>query len=297
MKDNSGMHSERARCAARLVVFGLLVSLGCATQEGVVAPDGYRFPTTRAELRSVFATSGELEEFLRTAEVTQMERLGTGITQPYRITLVRGDIKLRASWKTVDVFSRLERFADGTHEMNFRDSYRHEIAAYELDKLLGLSMVPPAVERSVRGKRGCAQLWIEGARTLTDVIESGREDLHVEPWTSKLRTVRLFHQLVSDSDWKNNDNTLVDGDGSVYVIDSSRAFRLGEELVAHDSVKRFSRSLLDRLRALTPQLLDATLRRWLSEDRISSLLARRDLILRRAEALAEQYGEAAVLVP
>ena len=33
-------------------------------------------------------------------------------------------------------------------ELEFQDSWKTEIAAYELDKLLGLGMVPATVERS-----------------------------------------------------------------------------------------------------------------------------------------------------
>ena len=33
------------------------------------------------------------------------------------------------------------------------ESYKSEIAAYELDKLLGLDMIPPTVERRVQGER------------------------------------------------------------------------------------------------------------------------------------------------
>ena len=43
----------------------------------------------------------------------------------------------------------------------FFESYRAEIAAYELDKLLGLSMVPPTVERKVKGETGSAQMWVD----------------------------------------------------------------------------------------------------------------------------------------
>ena len=32
---------------------------------------------------------------------------------------------------------------------NLKDHYKNEIAAYELDKLLGLGMVPPTVERKI----------------------------------------------------------------------------------------------------------------------------------------------------
>ena len=43
----------------------------------------------------------------------------------------------------------------------FRESYKSEIAAYELDKLLKMDMVPPTVERQIDGSNGAAQQWVE----------------------------------------------------------------------------------------------------------------------------------------
>ena len=43
----------------------------------------------------------------------------------------------------------------------FWQSYEAEIAAYELDKLLKLDMVPPTVERLLQGNTGSARLWVE----------------------------------------------------------------------------------------------------------------------------------------
>ena len=34
------------------------------------------------------------------------------------------------------------------------DHYLHEVAAYELDKILQLDMVPPSVERVIEGHQG-----------------------------------------------------------------------------------------------------------------------------------------------
>ena len=38
--------------------------------------------------------------------------------------------------------------------VDFADSYKHEIASYELDKLLGTGLVPPTVERTFGGTEG-----------------------------------------------------------------------------------------------------------------------------------------------
>ncbi len=48
----------------------------------------------------------------------------------------------------------------------FWESYKSEIAAYELDRLLGMDMVPPTVERRVGHDLASVQLWVEGCRLL-----------------------------------------------------------------------------------------------------------------------------------
>ena len=88
----------------------------------------------------------EIEEFLRTAEVIEHEDIGVGVTRPMKLVLSDGQTTLAASWKTVDERRRgIVRLADGTTERNFRDSYAFEVAAYELDKLIGTNLVPVTV--------------------------------------------------------------------------------------------------------------------------------------------------------
>ena len=77
----------------------------------------------------------EVEDLLRTAEIKAFEPIGQGKTNPWRITLRNGDEKL----------SRSRRAATGRWE-----SFTAEVAAYELDKILGLNMVPPTVVRRIK---------------------------------------------------------------------------------------------------------------------------------------------------
>ena len=60
---------------------------------------------------------------------------------------------LRASTRGAHRPSGLEATA-ARCDAGFQDSYKAEIAAYELDKLLTLDMVPPAVERVLQGIKG-----------------------------------------------------------------------------------------------------------------------------------------------
>ena len=57
---------------------------------------------------------------------------------------------------------------------NFSDSWKNEVAAYELDKLLGTRLVPPTVERTISGSKGSLQMWVEGVMTEADRQDCNR---------------------------------------------------------------------------------------------------------------------------
>src|SRR5690349_13795630 len=85
----------------------------------------------------------EVEQFLKKGRIVAKEPLGAGVTGSLKVTVQQGDKKQFAVLKTVDQKRPgLQPNAAGELELDFQDSWRTEIAAYELDKLLGLGMVP-----------------------------------------------------------------------------------------------------------------------------------------------------------
>ena len=269
------------------VVTGALAALLSSTQPAT-AGSGQLDPPVDP-LRGAAA-----ETFLRTAEVVDKEPLASGVTRSWRLTLRQGDRQARAAWKTIDEYSHVQRFERGMPELGFRDTWKHEVAAYELDKILGLGLVPPTVERRIGRDTGALTLWIEDAMT-----EAGRREKGLDPpdqaqWNREIYNVRLFRQLTYDTDFRNINNLLVGSDFHVWAIDHSRAFRTREELLPAMELDRFSREVLDRLRALTEKELDRSLGRWLTGLQIRSLLKRRDRIVAEADRLIAERGEAAL---
>ncbi len=238
----------------------------------------------------------EAEEFLRTAEIIDRENIPVGVTDPQRLTLTDGTHTARAVWKTIDEYRPIKRFYDGgPPELGFRDSYKNEIAAYELDKVLGFGFVPTTVARELRRTEGSVQMWIEGC-----ITEGARRRQELEPadpleWARQVYDVRLFHQLIYDADYENLSNILVDEDFRQWSVDHSRAFRTQGRLMNADYLRRFSRRHLDSLRTLTPEVLEEKLGAWLSAGQRQGLLERRDLILEHVERLITEQGERAVL--
>jgi len=204
----------------------------------------------------------EAEEFLKTAKVVDRKPLGTGVTRPDRLTLTDGRRTCRGLWKTIHERKLgLQRLEAGGIEFDFRDSWKSEVAAYELDKLLGLGLVPPTVERRVEGRTGSLQLWVEGAMTDADRREKGLEAPDAEAWNAQMYRIRLLHQLTYNTDFRNARNVLLDPSFRLYAVDSSRAFRIQTKLLNPDDLVRFSRAAIDKLRALDRPTLVARLGR------------------------------------
>src|SRR5882724_10126398 len=92
-------------------------------------------------------TKEQIKQFLLTARVVKSEHTKKGITDPWRLTLTDGTVTHDASFQAIDEHTVRKQLARGT-ELNFVDSYKYNIAAYQLAELLGLDdMLPVYVER------------------------------------------------------------------------------------------------------------------------------------------------------
>ncbi len=237
----------------------------------------------------------EAEAFLRSARVVDRKPLGEGVTHSDKLTLSDATRTLHGVWKTINVHTPGQQRMEFGWEFDFRDSWKNEVAAYELDKLLGLGLVPPTVERHLDGRTGSLQLWVEQA-----ISEDARKKQKLQPphpprWNDQLYNLRLLHQLTYNTDFHNSHNVLVDRAFKVYAIDNSRAFRVQKELMAPDDLQCFSRTVLERLRGLDEPMLKERLGAWLDRMQIESLLARRDVILGIVDKRVKEKGEGAVL--
>jgi hypothetical protein len=264
----------------------VLLLVGSACLSPVVAQEHGGLPLT-----------GEAAEtFLRTAEVVRKKGIGRGITQPHQYTLSDGTRTHKAVWKTIDEFKRgVTSLEGGGVFIDFADSYKHEIAAYELDKLLGTGLVPPTVERTFGRTTGSLQMWVEGAKTEGDRKREKLVPPDPQAWNEQMYKVRLLHQLTYNTDYRNIHNVLFDPSFRVYAVDFSRAFVSYGDLRSEKELVRFSRSFLEALKALDRPTLDARLGRWLRGPQIGGLLKRRDKILAVAARRVQEQGEAAVL--
>src|SRR4051794_27559029 len=96
-------------------------------------------------------SDSDIEKFLQSARVLSSASIGQGVTKASRATLSLGGRVHDAQIQPISV--KLNDLYDPAgNPVPWRDDYRHNIAAYKLDRLLGLNIVPPTVER-VTGKQ------------------------------------------------------------------------------------------------------------------------------------------------
>lgn len=267
-----------------LSLCALVTLSACRALAGAQAPT----PPPALEL-----SCAEMEAFLQTAKIVAQKDIPVGVTTPSRATLDDGKRRHDASVQTVDIRKTSFQTPKGT-ELNFRDSWQFNVAGYELAKMLELNMVPPYVERKVKGVPASLSWWINDAMMEKDRFQKKTTPPDMRKWNDELYAARIFHQLIADTDF-NMTNALITKDWRFWMIDFSRAFRLTKTLLGPKELTKTDRKLLTNLRGLTADLLQQRLGRWLSKREIEAVVARRDLIVRFFDSEVATKGEAAVL--
>jgi hypothetical protein len=236
----------------------------------------------------------DMEQFLFTARVLQRKGLSRGVTNSQRATLDDGKLRHDAHIQTVDISKTSFETVRGT-EFNFRDSYKYNMAAYELDKLLELNMVPVSVERKVGGQMAAVTWWVDDVA----VTELDRKKKKMEPpdlknWNQQMYVCRVFDQLIYNTD-RNLGNLVITKDWKIWMIDHTRAFRRMKDLQNPKNLVQCDRRLLAKLRGLDKDVLNQKLGRYLTSMEIDAILGRRDKIVKFFDEQIARNGEAAVL--
>ncbi len=224
-----------------------------------------------------------LEESLRTAKIAKIDDIGIGVTKPKRAYFAAGGPVASASWKPL----RPGRYN------GYWESYKSEIAAYELDKVLGMDMVPPTVERTVSGEPGAATIWVAPVR-MFKVGENTASIPNRANWDRQVRKMKLFDNLIHNPD-RNAGNLLIDPSGNLILIDHSRAFESQRGLVT--KLERYDRDLWTRIDEITPEALTAAVQKYLTGGEIKAMLDRREAMRAELKKLLASKAAAQVLVP
>lgn len=235
-------------------------------------------------------TRAQEEEFLLKAKVVKTRSAPKGVTNTIRATLDDGRLTHQASIQCIDEFRTRFEAATGGVELNFKDSWKFNVAAYKLDQMLGLNMIPVTVERRYRGSPCSFTWWIDDVQM--DEVERKRKQIpppEPESWNNQMHIVRVFDELIFNVD-RNLQNLLIDKDWRIWMIDHSRAFRLLPSLREPRNLELCDEALLEKLKELNADNLKKELGRYLVDMEIRGLLARRDLIVK----IFEEKGPSAL---
>jgi hypothetical protein len=169
-------------------------------------------------------------------------------------------------------------------------SARREVAAYRLDRQLGLGVVPATVQREVQGRQGVLQgrplKWVTQREVQAQSLRGGG-------WCSAGPQFQLVYALdtLIGNDARNADSLLFDSDDwLVYATAHERAFGTGKALPAYLKAQPPApgAELRRRAGALDQAALQATLGDLLNERALQAILQRRDTLLALPEAASRK---------
>ena len=266
---------------ALVIVFSVLLLCGSVRAQEPASPKLETVPGTPIAVegsKNWIGREAEFEAFLRDVKVMRMVDVPVGVTKPKRAFVAPGG--LAGSF----VFKALMP----SRKTGFFESYKAEIAAYELDKILGMGMVPPTVERKYDGVTGSAQLWVEHCSLLRDNDTTKAPD--PARWNRQVYRQRVWDNLTGNID-RNQGNLMMDQAWNLILIDHSRAFTAVTTMPF--PMTKIDKEFYTKLKSLDEVILKERLGKWLF-DGPKPILRRRDKIIEHFDKLIAQYNEAAI---
>jgi len=156
-------------------------------------------------------SDSEKERFLQTAKVVKTKDLSIGVTGTQRLTLSDGVSTHDAHFQNIDV-SQMKFESPRGSEMNFRDSYKYNIAGYRLDRMLDLRMAPVSVERKIGGRTGAMTWWVDDVQMMeSERLKKKIKAPDLDKWNDQMHQVNLFTELIYNTD-QNMTNLLITND-------------------------------------------------------------------------------------
>jgi len=267
-----------------LIIFSFLVILGFAAQS--IA----QFHPEELKERAKW------EVFLKKGKVVKKQKLGEGVTKPLRLYLKKDDMEGSGVWKS-----------PSSTDAGLFDKWQCEVAAYQLDKLLDLGMVPPTVERRYKGRTGSFQQFCD--LPMSEQIRR-KENIPYPPdkkdqIEKMIYISRAFDSLIANTD-RSLQNIRFTPDWRLLLIDHSRAFRTSEsysEQLMYGKYgkrkplgfERLPRKFVEKVRALNYGSIRAAVGPYLTSYEINAILARKILLLNEIEEMIKELGEDEVL--
>jgi hypothetical protein len=223
--------------------------------------------------------NAEFEAFIHDAPIDRIEDVPLGVTHPKRAFFTPGGLVASVAWKVLPP----------GRPAGYWESYKSEIAAYELDKLLGMGMVPVAVEKKWNRETAAAILWLSPIHSWKEMENKPKP----VKWVRQVSRMKMFDNFICNKD-RNAGNLLVDDDWNLYLIDHSRAFIWDKDMAV--KMQSVDVEFWDKIQALDEAKLTAAIGKWVDKDAIRAMLTRRERMKKEIAKLVAENGEASVLL-
>jgi hypothetical protein len=239
------------------------------------------------------------EEFMETADIVKWDQPWSeheAVNKPFLLTLEKDGITAKAVWKNP------QGWIGG-----YQENWEWEVAAYRLDKLVGINMVPPTIIRRFQTKMGSCQLFIEHMMTFK---EKAAKNIavpaqYVDQWNKATYLQRAWDNLIANTD-RHQNQVLITHDWRMILIDHSRTFstrkKYREKLIFDENhsegprvMKMLPAHIYNNLKNLTTDSIREAADRSLNKNEIKDILCRRDLIIKRIDERIAILGRDKVL--
>jgi 3',5'-cyclic AMP phosphodiesterase CpdA len=233
-----------------------IVSEGGATD---LAPEPH---SRRIGHEAIALAESDLEQILATGELLRVAAVG-------------------ARWKLVHIEGNGQTVLAVFRELPGDDDFLPELAAYKLDRMLGLGMVPVTVRRRVEERAGTLQLVPAETLTERERVATGRGMNPPCPMPKQVRAMLVFDALVHNESRTPSSMLFEPDDWELMLVDHTNAFGIEQtlptgiintDLVIGDEWRK-------ALRSIDNDVLQQALGEYLDDGRMSALYKRRDLLI------------------
>jgi hypothetical protein len=186
------------------------------------------------------------------------------------------------SWKLVQVTAGDMILHAYFRELPEDESFVPELAAYKLDRMLGLGMVPVTVRRDIGRKEGTLQFVPADTMTERERVAVGKSWGTPCPLQSQMSAMFVFDALIHNTTRSPSTMVYSPDDWLLMLIDHENAFDVQQDrpVYLEDVELSVGDQWRTALQALDNETLSSELGDVLDERRLAALASRRDALIR-----------------